>query len=413
MKRKLDAAAKGGVNKKAQSSKPNARKKTILVDLPPISSSGLFSQRQFIDGLKNKTFRKITFLVGAGISVAAGIPDFRSPKTGLYAQVKAMGLPIPEDIFNLECFLEDPHPFYTIAKQFLMYQAQPVLAHLFMKKLFDMKCLHMVYTQNIDSLELDAGIPIKKIIQAHGHMRSAHCCKCKMAVEIQIFYDNVLQDMIGYCHQCHPDRHPVNTLIPDIIEAQVKSPPSCSSDALDTTTLDQPEATETVPAVEEEEEKEKETEDTSIKDTTHPSRLQRASKTTAFTSYASYFADQSPSDKNKNKKKHSTTITPTIGLIKPDIIFFGEKLPNLCISKLIVSDIIIVMGTSLKVKPFSELIKHIPETVPIIVINRDLPKVIQDDHPNHLFLPGDIQETIQSIIQEIGWSIEEVQQQSR
>jgi NAD-dependent SIR2 family protein deacetylase len=276
---------------------------------------------------------------------------------------------------------------------------------MFMKKIFEMKCLQMVYTQNIDSLELDAGIPLKKIIQAHGHMRSAHCCKCKMVLEIQTFYDCVLQDLIGYCHQCHPERSQARTGTLKL-EPTDTCPSSSSTDENDipeqepvTTEEDQTNTgtKEVVAAVEE----------TVVPDNNPSQRLPRASKTASLTSYASYFTDSptkkpNSSSSSKHNKKSSTT---TIGLIKPDIIFFGEKLPNLCISKLVVSDLIIVMGTSLKVKPFSELIKHIPDTVPIVVINRDLPKVIQDEHPYHLFLPGDIQETIQSTVDEIGWSI--------
>lgn len=43
-----------------------------------------FTIEAFISGLKDKKFKKICVLAGAGISVAAGIPDFRSPGTGLY-----------------------------------------------------------------------------------------------------------------------------------------------------------------------------------------------------------------------------------------------------------------------------------------------------------------------------------------
>jgi NAD-dependent deacetylase sirtuin 2 len=43
-------------------------------------------------------------MTGAGISVSAGIPDFRSPKTGLYDNLKEYNLPYPEAIFALDFF---------------------------------------------------------------------------------------------------------------------------------------------------------------------------------------------------------------------------------------------------------------------------------------------------------------------
>lgn len=55
-------------------------------------------------------------MVGAGISVAAGIPDFRSPETGLYSQLAKYDLPHPHAVFELSYFREKPAPFYMLAK---------------------------------------------------------------------------------------------------------------------------------------------------------------------------------------------------------------------------------------------------------------------------------------------------------
>ena len=47
---------------------------------------------------------------------AAGIPDFRSPGTGLYDNLQEYNLPSPQAIFELEFFKENPEPFFKLAK---------------------------------------------------------------------------------------------------------------------------------------------------------------------------------------------------------------------------------------------------------------------------------------------------------
>lgn len=66
---------------------------------------GLNSIVQILEKRKN-----IVVLVGAGISVSCGIPDFRSKGTGIYHNMDAneLGLSTPEELFHLECFQDDP-----------------------------------------------------------------------------------------------------------------------------------------------------------------------------------------------------------------------------------------------------------------------------------------------------------------
>jgi Sir2 family len=62
---------------------------------------------------------QILVMAGAGLSTASGIPDFRSPTSGLYSNLSRYNLPYPEAIFEIEYFRQNPTPFNTWAKEFL------------------------------------------------------------------------------------------------------------------------------------------------------------------------------------------------------------------------------------------------------------------------------------------------------
>ena len=65
-----------------------------------------------LSGFKEGKFKKVVVCTGAGISVSAGIPDFRSPKTGLYHNLEKYKLPTPESIFDIAYFRDKPEAFY-------------------------------------------------------------------------------------------------------------------------------------------------------------------------------------------------------------------------------------------------------------------------------------------------------------
>ncbi len=93
-------------------------------------------------------YQRVVIMVGAGISVAAGIPDYRSPGSGLYDILKGWAdLPNPEAIFEIEFFRKNPKPFFSLAKQLYPGQHRPTAAHYFIKLLAENGLLLRCYTQ--------------------------------------------------------------------------------------------------------------------------------------------------------------------------------------------------------------------------------------------------------------------------
>ena len=119
----------------------------------------------------------ILVMTGAGLSTPSGIPDFRSPGTGIYDNLQKFRLPYPEAIFDIRYFQQNPEPFFTWAKEFFPtgIKYQPNEGHKFLKKVHDRQKLLRLFTQNIDGLELLAGLPQDKMVFAHGTFSSASC----------------------------------------------------------------------------------------------------------------------------------------------------------------------------------------------------------------------------------------------
>ncbi|RKP35313.1 Sirt2 histone deacetylase, partial [Dimargaris cristalligena] len=127
------------------------------------------------DLIRTRRARRIIVMSGAGISTAAGIPDFRTPGTGLYDNLQRFDLPYAEAIFDIDYFRENPHPFYALARELYPGNFQPTLSHYFVRLLAAKGLLLRHYTQNIDTLERVAGLDPELLVEAHGSFHTAHC----------------------------------------------------------------------------------------------------------------------------------------------------------------------------------------------------------------------------------------------
>ncbi|KAI3354522.1 hypothetical protein L3Q82_019033, partial [Scortum barcoo] len=154
--------------------------------------------------IKSGKCKNILCMVGAGISTSAGIPDFRSPGTGLYANLQKYNLPYPEAIFQIDYFKKHPEPFFALAKELYPGQFKPTVCHYFMKLLKDKGLLSRCYTQNIDTLERVAGLEGEDLIEAHGTFYTSHCVSfcCRKEYNLDWMKEKIFSDDIPRCDKC-------------------------------------------------------------------------------------------------------------------------------------------------------------------------------------------------------------------
>ena len=108
-------------------------------------------------------------LTGAGISVPSGIPDFRSPGSGLWADVDPMA------VAHIDAFRRDPARFWSFyGQRFAMLRGKaPNPAHRALVDLEARGLLDAVVTQNIDGLHRAAGT--QELIEVHGTIGHSAC----------------------------------------------------------------------------------------------------------------------------------------------------------------------------------------------------------------------------------------------
>ncbi|HWI07304.1 MAG TPA: NAD-dependent deacylase [Solirubrobacteraceae bacterium] len=114
----------------------------------------------------------VVALTGAGISVPSGIPDFRTPGTGIWENVD------PMQVAHIDSWRADPERFWTFYGQRFqtLGDKQPNGAHRALVELERRALLDAVVTQNIDMLHRRAGT--RELIEVHGSIASCSCLSC-------------------------------------------------------------------------------------------------------------------------------------------------------------------------------------------------------------------------------------------
>jgi NAD-dependent deacetylase len=119
-----------------------------------------------------RSARSVVALTGAGISVPSGIPDFRSPGTGVWENVD------PMEVAHIDAWRADPQRFWSFyGDRFqLLADKRPNAAHDALVELEREGLLDAVITQNIDRLHRRAGT--RELVEVHGSIASSSCLAC-------------------------------------------------------------------------------------------------------------------------------------------------------------------------------------------------------------------------------------------
>ena len=284
-----------------------------------------FTLEAFATHLLEAPQRSVVVLCGAGISVAAGIPDFRTPGTGLYDNLAQYELPSPQAVFELSYFREHPEPFFRLARELWPENFSPTAAHHFIALLNAKGLLRRCFTQNIDSLETMAKVPPNLVVAAHGNFDGASCIETGEPVPIEEMREAIFDGADG------------------------------------------------------------------------------------------------PRGWRALAERYG-------GLVKPNIVFFGEQLPShffqLAQEDLPGAHAIIIMGTSLKVQPFASLVTRADATTPRLLINRELVGTADDlvravglidpmaisygeaHNVRDVFCAGECDESVSKLAKLLGWEHE-------
>jgi NAD-dependent deacetylase len=135
-------------------------------------------------------------LTGAGVSTESGIPDYRSPGTGLWEKMDT-------SVVSLDTFLIDPTRYYKFAIDMypIRRAAKPNPAHYLLAELENRGLLKGVVTQNVDGLHQDAGSG--NVHELHGSLRQAVCLSCRSISLMDEAMERVVSgENPPFCEEC-------------------------------------------------------------------------------------------------------------------------------------------------------------------------------------------------------------------
>ena len=155
---------------------------------------------------------RIVCMTGAGISTPSGIPDFRSPQSGLWAQADPMA------VASIWAFESNPRAFYQwlspLAEKMLRVMPNP--AHRALAELERMGRMQTIITHNVDGLHQKAGST--RVLELHGHLRDLHCIRCGHIEPLNPeFEEAVASARMLHCRHCGQVLKPTVVLFGELL----------------------------------------------------------------------------------------------------------------------------------------------------------------------------------------------------
>lgn len=164
--------------------------------------------------------RSAVALTGAGVSVPSGIPDFRSPGTGLWEKVD------PMEVAHISVFEGDPARFWRHYRPRFqtLGDKRPNAAHEALAELERRGLIAGVITQNIDRLHRAAGS--REVVEVHGSIETSSCTACGASFGLERVEDLFDDAGVAICAECggpvKPDVVLFGELLPEAAMARAQ-----------------------------------------------------------------------------------------------------------------------------------------------------------------------------------------------